>query len=438
MSKFNARLLAVLLVIVGLVATSLAASPASADNNSNNDRPFFTLTIMHNNDGESSLLPTEIDGAQYGGAARFARKVTRETIRSYFNVDSGESWYRGQVLLNSGDNFLAGTTFEASRQDGAPFYDAEFVRRLRYDALAVGNHEFDFGPGVFAEFVEGVQPKGRRTTEFVSANLDYSAEPSLAPFIGDELVPSTIVRASGQRIGVVGLTTESLPSISSPGNVAVSPDLVALAQAEIDKLTAKGVKIIVVQSHLQGLASEIALVSQLTDVDVVIGGGGDELLADADTQLVPGDEDEIFGEYPQIATDADGEDVPVVTTPGNYQYLGVLEVTFNKSGDVVKIDTDDSGIKVVTDTGAEAVGENRRIKRGHRRAGCGLHRRHRHHLHRVQRRRSGLRAGRGPWRREQLRQPDRRRPPGQRRGPGCAAGSRHPAGRLPERWRRPR
>lgn len=338
------------------------------DNDDNDDKAhdgdaYFTLTIRHNNDGESSLLPVEgDDGALYGGAARFFRKVRSEARQSYKNWDEGESWNRGTVLLNSGDNFLAGTTFEAGRQDGAPFYDAEFVRMLRYDALAVGNHEFDFGPEVFAEFVEGVQ-RAKKTTRFVSANLDYGNEPSLAPFIGDELVAGTIIREKGNKIGVVGLTTDSLPSISSPGFVEVSSELVALAQAEIDRLTAKGAKIIILVSHLQGLESELELVGQLSGIDVVIGGGGDELLADETTQLAPGDEDEIFGAYPQIATSADGAEVPVVTTPGNYTYVGVLEVTFDKHGNIIKIDTEDSGLKVVTDTGPEAVKAKRKIER---------------------------------------------------------------------------
>jgi len=356
------RTLGAAAVIAGLVAGTVGASAVEAKN-SRADRPAFTLTIAHNNDGESTLLPVEIDGALYGGAARFAEKVDEVERNARRNRDAGEAGKRGFVLLNSGDNFLAGTAFQASREPGAPFYDAEFVKALRYDALAIGNHEFDFGAPVFAEFAEALQPRGRRTTPLVSANLDYSADPSLAPLVGDELVSSTIIRERGERIGIVGLTTPSLPSISSPGLVEVLQDVGAIAQAEIDALTAQGVEIIILQSHLQGLQSEIDLVNSLVGVDVVIGGGGDEVLADEDTILVPGDEDEVAGTYPQLATAADGTQVPVVTTPGNYQYVGVLEVTFDRDGEVIRIDTADSGLQVVTDSGPAAVGEDRRIKR---------------------------------------------------------------------------
>ncbi len=332
---------------------------STSDRGRHRGRDLFTLTILHNNDGESSLLPETVDGVDYGGIAAFKAKVDQLRWTSGWRTyDRGEGWRRGVVLLNSGDNFLAGTTFEAGRQEGAPFYDGLAVRALRYDALAIGNHEFDFGPATFAEFVQEV-----RRVPFVSANLDYSAEPSLAPLAGNRLVASTVVRERGRRIGVVGLTTPSLPTITSPGGVVVDPALVVVAQAEIDALTDDGVEIIVLVSHLQGIQSELEVASQLRDVDVVIGGGGDEILAEPGDRLFPGQEDDIFGSYPQVATNPDGVEVPVVTTPGNYRYVGALQVTFDRDGHVVGWDEDDSGINLVATSGPGAVRPNRRLQR---------------------------------------------------------------------------
>ncbi|GAA4721460.1 bifunctional metallophosphatase/5'-nucleotidase [Isoptericola chiayiensis] len=359
MSSLRSRLIPATAALGAVALTAGLAAPAVAgdrDRHHGHSGADFTLTILHNNDGESSLLPTTVDDAEYGGIARFVRKVDTLRWRSYLNYDRGESFKRGVVTLNSGDNFLAGTTFQASREEGAPFYDAVAQNLVGYDALGVGNHEFDFGPGVFGELVRDV-----KRTPFVSANLDYSAEDSLAGL--RQLVPSTVIRERGEKIGVVGLTTPSLPTISSPGDVEVLTDLAGIAQEQVDALTERGVDKIILVSHLQGLSSELELVGSLTDVDVVIGGGGDEILADDSTQLFPGDADDVYGEYPQIATDADGTEVPVVTTPGNYRYVGQLEVTFDRKGDVVGIDGGDSGIKVVTDTGAEAVGTSRKAER---------------------------------------------------------------------------
>jgi len=348
-------------VLVASVASATAVGNASAHGvrPPKPPRPDFTLTILHNNDGESSLLPSVVDEVSYGGVARFQRKVDALRIGSYFNYDRGESLFRrGVVLLNSGDNYLAGTTYQASQEPGAPFYDGIAVRLLRYDALGIGNHEFDFGPESFARFIDTVD----RNTPFVSANLDYSGEPALAPLAGKRLVASTVIRERGERIGVVGLTTPSLPTISSPGGVQVLTDLAGIAQGQIDQLTAAGIDKIILISHLQGLESEIALTAELHDVDVVIGGGGDEILADGDDPLFPGDEDNVFGTYPQVVTNADGVPTPVVTTPGNYRYVGDLEVTFDKDGKVISWDENDSGIKLVTSSGPGAVGESRAQK----------------------------------------------------------------------------
>ena len=334
----------------GIAALVGAAGVAVVgDNASAHDRvDGFTLTIIHNNDGESALLPSTIDDREYGGVARFITEVKQVRRQTWRTWDPGESWNRGYVTLNSGDNFLAGLTREASNEAGVD-YDALAVQQIGYDALAVGNHEFDFGSETFASFAQAIQPhRWWNKIPLVSANLDYSNDPATRDL--KQLVPSTVLHVFGQKVGVVGLTTETLREISSPGLVEVNPDLAGVAQAEIDKLTAKGIDKIILISHLQGIDSEIALLTSLRDVDVVIGGGGGELLADPGDELVPGDEEDIVGSYPAIGVDADGNEVPVVTTPGDYRYLGVLQITFDRNGEVVDIDTDDSGLRVIDDS----------------------------------------------------------------------------------------
>ncbi|PJJ57580.1 5'-nucleotidase [Mumia flava] len=350
MSHRLRRAAAAAAVAGGMVAATAVAAPAMASHGPKKPhkqpKPDFTLTILHNNDGESALLPSEVDGVEYGGIARFVNEVRKERLKAgIWSYNWGESLRRGVVTLNSGDNFLAGLTREASNEAGVD-YDALAVQQVGYDALGIGNHEFDFGPETFASFAEAVQ--SGKGLPMVSANLDFSTEPSTADL--DQLVPSTVIKERGEKIGVVGLTTNLLRSISSPGNIGIGQDLTGIAQTEVDKLTRKGVDKIILVSHLQGLTSEIELAGTLTDVDVIIGGGGDEILADDGDVLVPGDEEEIFGSYPQIATDADGTDVPVVTTPGNYRYVGALQVTFDKSGDVIDIDDGDSGLEVVDES----------------------------------------------------------------------------------------
>ena len=295
----------------------------------------FTLTILHNNDGESQLINAGQGLEDFGGVARFATLV--DNLRAEAVEGDGK---REVVLLSSGDNFLAGPELNASFEKGVPYYDSIAVRKIGYDAMAIGNHEFDFGPDVLANFIQGVD----FAFPFVSANLDFSQEPNLQALVDlDEIVKSHIVKKSGELIGIVGATTPQINFISSPRNVIVDPDVAAAIQGEIDFLTANKVDKIIVISHLQNVNEDLALAGQLRGVDVMIAGGGDELLADGDDlgMLVPGD-DTPFGPYPLIATGADGATIPVVTTAGDYKYVGRLVVEFDKEGRVISFDEEAS------------------------------------------------------------------------------------------------
>jgi 5'-nucleotidase len=307
--------------LVATIAALLAVGPAHAAS---------VVTLLHNNDGESQLINAS-GQPDYGGAARFVSLLnqTRDAVTN-------------PLVLSSGDNFLPGPEFNASLADGV-FYDARVINAIDYDAIALGNHDFDFGPDVLADFIGAVDAD----TTYVSANLDFSAEPQLQSLVdAGRIAPSTVVTLDdGDRVGIVGATTERLPSIASPRNVEVN-DVRDAVQAQIDQLTADGVDKIVLVSHLQSINEDIALIPQLTGVDVAIAGGGDELLANPGNKLVPGDEGDVFGPYPVISTseeagtvvavqNADGNTVPVITTPGEYKYLGALQVEFDADGNVV-------------------------------------------------------------------------------------------------------
>lgn len=357
-----------LLPVVGAVLLSLAgcsddpvrpqddlAAAESRHGDRGADGVRYVLAVLHNNDGESELLP---DG-DVAGVARFASVVDR--VRAEIRVDGRH----GIVLISSGDNFLAGPQLSASIEKGIPFYDAIALNEIGYDAFAIGNHEFDLGPEFLADFIEGFsggtcraapgnrsgRPDGgsfgaRCAGPFLSSNLDVSGEPSLASLEAQgRIAESTIVQLPGARIGVIGATTPNLPFISSPRNVAVMADVAAAINAEVAALEAQGVDKIILSSHLQSVQEELALIPMLDGVDVVIAGGGDELLAGPGDLLIPGDSP--VDDYPLFAADFDGTQVPVVTTSGQYRYLGRLDVMFDKAGNVVGVGDESGPIRVV-------------------------------------------------------------------------------------------
>ncbi|MFC0530918.1 bifunctional metallophosphatase/5'-nucleotidase [Phytohabitans kaempferiae] len=334
-------------VVLAVTAVAGSATAASAHHGRS---PDFTLTVLHNNDGESQLVNAP-GNPDFGGVARFRTVV--DELRSDATrgrTPRGQAARRGVVMLSSGDNFLAGPAFNASLSKGVPFYDSLALKAVGYDAMAIGNHEFDFGPDVLADFITGF---GKHGPPFVSANLDMSDEARLAALVRKRtIVKSTTLSERGERIGVVGATTAALPSISSPRNVKVLQDVAGLVQAEVDRLTRQRVDKIILISHLQGLAEDRELIPLLRNVDVAIAGGGDELLAADDTPLVPGDvisTDPTTGDklrYPLRLRDAAGSDVPVVTTAGDYKYVGRLVVNFDRRGKVLSVDSTSGPVRV--------------------------------------------------------------------------------------------
>jgi 2',3'-cyclic-nucleotide 2'-phosphodiesterase (5'-nucleotidase family) len=307
---------------LGLV-TLIAGAPAAAEPEG---KVEFLLTILHNNDGESELI-----GDNFGGIARFKTLVDdlRRGVTQGSQRGTAAGVDRGVVMLSSGDNFLAGPEFNASLEKGPPFYDAIGLSMVGYDAIAIGNHEFDFGPDVLADFIESFSTP----VPFLSSNLDVSEEPRLQTLAQQgRIAASTVVEESGERIGIVGATTPQLPFISSPRNVEVDPDVAGAIQTEVDDLETMGVDKIILISHLQSVQEDLALAPMLSGVDVMIAGGGDELLANRSDRLIKGDTR--TAPYPLFATDADGNEVPVVTTSGQYRYVGKLVAGFDAAGDL--------------------------------------------------------------------------------------------------------
>jgi len=289
----------------------------------------FSLTILHNNDGESKLLPDEDAG--FPGVARFVTQM--KELQAAADA--------GVVTLTSGDNFLASQELNVSLAGDGALYDSIALSGL-YNAMALGNHDFDLGPEVTARFIEGFDP----AVTFLSANADFSGEPVLQALVDSGvLAGSTVVETGGQQVGVIGAVTPQLRNISTPRNVVIS-DVLAAVQAEVESLTAAGVDKIILVSHLQGVSEEVALVGDLAGVDVVIAGGGDDLLRNEGDTCMP--DDEPAGPYPMLVADSTGTDVPVITAPGGYRCIGALTVVFDGNGSIVSHSGRSVGVSFAT------------------------------------------------------------------------------------------
>lgn len=308
------------------------------------------LTLLHVGDQESWLVSAQGNRYDlsddplsfYGGAARLASLLQRQRVAA---LAAG----RAVLVLNAGDSFLPGPRLTASFQQlggtapggGQDFYDAIVLRRLGFTAVCFGNHEFDLGPEVAAQFVAAAE------TPYLSANLDFSAHAPLQALVAQgRIAPARIVDTpKGNRVAVIGATTPRLPNISSPGAVTVrgydpaaSEDANLLAmvprlQAAIDRARADGATAVVLLSHLQGFRNELKLVPKLRGVDVFVSGGGHELMSSPGSPTILDEPPAIRG-YPQRLRLDDGSGVLGVTANFGNRYLGELQLSLAADGRV--------------------------------------------------------------------------------------------------------
>ena len=266
---------------------------------SQDDSGHFTLQLLHAADMEGDIEALE-------NAPRFS---------SVFNALKAE--FKNTVIIGAGDSYIPGPFFAAGNdrslrdvlgREGSGRADILILNAMGFMASALGNHEFDADTGTLAGLIRN-DGRGYVGTAFpfLSANLDFSHDSNLADLVVDagqevSTIPNSISKSavittpSGEKIGVVGITTPRLGSISSPGNVGIVPEdpdniaaLAAIVQESVDALTATGVNKVIVTSHLQQIRIDEMMASQLRDVDIIIAGGSNTLLADDTDHLRDGD-----------------------------------------------------------------------------------------------------------------------------------------------------
>lgn len=176
------------------------------------------------------------------------------------------------VLLDSGDTFQGGLTSNLS--EGAVVIDA--YNALGYTALAVGNHDFEFGAvdhwdGATAADTDPRGALKARAAQarfpFLAANLVDTA--TGRPVEWPNVRPSVVVETAGVRVGIVGVMTLGALSMTLAANVhglSVSP-LADAIEREATALRTQGAQVVIVASHAGGACTEVADPADLSTCD---------------------------------------------------------------------------------------------------------------------------------------------------------------------------
>ena len=274
------------------------------------------FTILHTNDEHSHLIPhpaiddhPELENPAIGGFARLAGAVNRIKEQK---TEAGES-----VMIFSGGDILGGPAFGwlPLKEGLAP--ELTLFHQIGYDAITIGNHEFDYGPDVLADYLKAAgYPEAQSKTRFLGTNTRPPADHPLSDLDIQKHYLKEL--ENGLRIGVLGLIGEdAISKTAQPGAVEFDDPIESAKQAVL-ALQESGADIIISVNH-SGVYEDRLLAREVSEIDIIVGGHSHTPL------------------YEPIV-----ENGVIIVQAGSYlDYLGQLELSWNPENRTVSIRNDD-------------------------------------------------------------------------------------------------
>lgn len=246
--------------------------------------PQDHLTILHTNDTHSQIEPKS------NGQCGYARRMGL--------IEKERKADKNLLLVDAGD-FCQGTPYFNIYHGRV---EIAAMNRMRYDAVTLGNHEFDNGLDTLAEVLKDAK------FPVVCANYDFSGT-----VMEGVVKPFTVVRKGGLKVGIFGLGCDPKGLIADKNFIpARYVDPIDVAQSIADSLRTIGCDVVVCLSHLgtYGKASEdvcdVQLAKATRGIDVIIGGHTHQLY---DHLRVP---------------NLDGDSIPLCQMSKGGAYLGKI------------------------------------------------------------------------------------------------------------------
>jgi len=282
----------------------------------------WELSLLHVNDIHARMEETNKHsspcttkdhdaGKCYGGLARIVTAVKR--------VKSEDQGSNGALWINAGD-FFQGTLWYTKFKWRMV---TQMNAMLNFDAMTLGNHEFDDGS-------EGLEPfLKNRTVPMVVSNMDTTNVPELDGLTQKSLV----IERGGRKIGFVGyLTPETIWTANVPAGLVLEDEIEALTR-EVAKLKAEGINIIVAIGH-SGYLTDQKLAAEVPDVDIIIGAHSHSFLFTVNDTSPNPSTNTIEGPYPTVVKTEAGNTVLIVQAMSFTKYLGHIKVRFTDDGQV--------------------------------------------------------------------------------------------------------
>ena len=213
------------------------------------------LTILHTNDLHSRLEPFPADAGKFAGMggiearAAIIKKIRNETEHV--------------LLLDAGDIFQAGAYFSLFK--GEP--EIKAMSLMGYDAVTLGNHDFDGGIENFATQLN------HANFPIIISNYDFAGTPMVNKYL-----PYKVFQKGKMKIGVLGVGIELKGLIAENlSGAVIYNDPLEKANEIASVLKQQGCDMIICLSHLgdkydDNKISDEILAKECYDIDLIIGG----------------------------------------------------------------------------------------------------------------------------------------------------------------------
>jgi 2',3'-cyclic-nucleotide 2'-phosphodiesterase (5'-nucleotidase family) len=270
--RVRAVLLSSLLVVASLPA---AAQKHRSVNPAADDITILQTTDIHDHGNGSGHVGLDVDPATamstfgaYARIATYVNSVRRSAGHPVILIDSGD-WTMGTLYdLTLGSNPL-------------PLY---FINSMHYDAITLGNHEWDYTPRGLAGMLAAARTNFAFSIPIVASNMNLNGNTDLAPFVGaGKMIQPAYVEtlANGLKVGYIGLLGEDA-AVDAPASAPVTFTPLSThydtIQALVDNLrNTQGAQFVIALSHsgtdATGTSGEdVALAQHVHGINVIASG----------------------------------------------------------------------------------------------------------------------------------------------------------------------
>ncbi len=236
------------------------------------DAPPQYLTILFTHDTHDHFYP---DAGDRGGYTRLAT-LLKEQRETPVQASNGNSFQAPTVTLDAGD-FSMGSLFQTIYATAAP--ELRALGAMGYDAVTLGNHEFDYRPPGLADMLPAAKAAGGPLPAVVQANYrtaaDAAGEAAVRAMDSFPVTDYTLIERGGLSIAVFGVMGVDSHQCAPMSGMALEPvaDAAKRVVAEIREKASPDVVICLSHSGTEGGKGEDYELAKAVDgIDVIISG----------------------------------------------------------------------------------------------------------------------------------------------------------------------